>query len=181
MTVAVRTLMIGTATGLTLAVTGCGSDAGQVTTDPGSVGLDPSSLAENPEAAASQLVENLEGAQEAGGGGSATLTVGGEVYTFTKVLCAIGSDATGNDDFDFSLSGIQDGTQLSIDTGPTYGDNVSLDDVVNFDDPKVSWSSQGDGFLTIDGKNVSGQAEFSDGTSGDPTKTTPGTVEATCP
>ncbi len=174
----IRTLLIGTGVGLSLAVAGCGSDA-EVT--PGGGAANPSTLVEDPEAAASTLAENLEGAQEAAGGGSATLTVGDDVYAFTKVLCAIGSDATGNDDFDFSLSAIQDGMQLSIATGPTYGDEVQLDDIQDFENPQVGWSSQGDGFLTIDGNNVTGEAEFVDSTVDFTEETVSGSIMATCP
>jgi hypothetical protein len=173
-----RTLLIGAGFGLSLAVAGCGGDA-EVASGGGVP--NPSSFAEDPEAAGSDLVEAVEGAQGGSGAGSATLTVGKDVYTFTTVRCAIGSDATGNADFDFSLSSIQDGMQLSIDTGPTYGDEIMLDDIKDFENPEVGWHSQGDGFLTIDGKNVSGEAEFVDSTVDFTDKTVSGSIVATCP
>ena len=103
--------------------------------------------------------------------------------------CADGSDQTGSDEYDFSLSAIQDGLQLSVDraadTGQ-YGDGVQLDDITNFEDPSVSWSAPplgtpgGEPFVEVDGKEVRADASFGDGT--DPTAApVAGSLEATCP
>jgi len=169
-----KVLMVGILTSVGL-LAGCGSDA-----DGSSGTPDAGSVASDPEAAASALASGLEDAQNRAGGGSATLTVGGESYTFDSVLCAFGSE-TGNPDFDFSLSAIGDGMQLSADSGPTYGDNVTLDDIENFDNPKVGWSSQSDDFLTISDPDVSGSSNFTDTTDETGQTSKPGELVATCP
>lgn len=126
------------------------------------------------------LVEDLEGQQAAEGGGSATLVVGDQEWTFTSVLCAIGEDQTGQEGAEFNLSSIEDGMQMyaAIDS---FGHSVSLDDITDFENPSVSLSSDSSStVITIDGKNISAEAEFRDGTS-DGFETTPGTFTATCP
>ena len=127
------------------------------------------------------LVEGLEDTQAAQGGGSATLTVGDMTYTFDSVLCAFGEEMIGQEGAEFVLSSIQDGTQLyaSVDS---FGHSVSLDDIEDFENPSVSLSSDfGAGeFIVIDGKNISGDAGFVDGTT-DSFDTTPGSFTATCP
>ncbi len=125
------------------------------------------------------LVDEIEETQAAEGGGSATLTVGGETYTFDSVLCAFGPDEIGQEGAEFVLSAIQDGTQLyfSIDS---FGHSVSLDDIQDFENPSVSLSSTGDGFIQLDGKSASGEAGFLDGTI-ESFEEQPGSFEATCP
>ncbi len=169
-----KVLMVGIFTSIGL-LAGCGS-AADGSAGPSEVGA----AASDPEAAASALASGLEDAQNQVGGGSATLTVGGESYTFDSVLCAFGSE-TGNPDFDFSLSAIGDGMQLSADSGPTYGDNVTLDDIENFDNPKVGWSSQSDDFLTIADPDVSGSSDFTDTTDETGQTSKSGELVATCP
>jgi hypothetical protein len=159
-----------------LVLTGCGSDAETASSSP-----DAGAVASDPESAVDDLAEGLEDAQDAVGGGSATLTVGGKEYTFEKVLCAIGTEATGNDDFEFSLSAIEDGMQLSVDTGPTYGDHTSLNDIEDFENPKVGWESEGNAFLTIQGNDVSGTTKFRDSTDDLGGKSVSGEIVATCP
>ena len=125
------------------------------------------------------LVDELEETQAAQGGGSASLTVAGETYTFDSVLCAFGPDEIGQEGAEFVLSAIQDGTQLyfSIDS---FGHSVSLDDIEDFENPSVSLSSVGDGFIQLDGTSASGEASFVDGTT-DSFEELPGSFEATCP
>ncbi len=123
---------------------------------------------------------SLEDAQDQAGGGTATLTVGNDTYSFDSALCAFDSE-TGNEDFTFSLSAIGDGMQLSVDSGPTYGDNITLDDIEDFDNPTVGWSSDGDGFLTIDGLDVSAEADFIDTTDETLQTVEKGELAATCP
>jgi hypothetical protein len=162
-----RALAIAAIAGLSLTIAGCGGDG------------DEESSA--PESNATDLAEGLEDTQnQAGGGGSATLTVGGETYSFDGALCAFDSE-TGNEDFDFSLSAIGDGMQLSVDSGPTYGDNITLDDIEDFDNPKVGWSSDGDGFLEIDGLNISATTDFTDTTDETLQTKEKGELVATCP
>ena len=129
--------------------------------------------------AVDDLVDELEEQQEAVGGGSASLTVGGQTYTFDGVLCAFGEEETGQVDAEFVLSAIADGTQLyfSIDR---FGHKVSLDDIEDFENPSVSWDSRGEEFIQLDGRSASGEAGFVDGTA-EGQDTQPGTFEGTCP
>jgi hypothetical protein len=161
-----RALALTAATGFSLMLSGCGGDAEEA----GSA----------PQTSASDLAGGLEDAQDQAGGGSATLTVGGETYSFDGALCAFDSE-TGNEDFDFSLSAIGGGMQLSVDSGPTYGDNITLDDIEDFDNPSVGWSSDGDGFLTIDGLNVAAETDFVDTTDETLQTKEKGKLVATCP
>lgn len=162
----VRALTVTAVAGLSFTLSGCGG------------GTDEAVSA--PDTNASDLADGLEDTQDQVGGGAATLTVGADTYSFDKVLCAFDSE-TGNEDFDFSLSAIGDGMQLSVDSGPTYGDNISLDDIEDFDNPKVGWSSDGDGFLTIDGLDVSAAADFIDTTDETLQTVEKGELAATCP
>jgi hypothetical protein len=125
------------------------------------------------------LAEALEEEQQSQGGGGASLTVGGQTYAFDSVLCAFGEEETGQEGAEFVLSAIQNGTQLyfSIDT---FGHSVSLDDIEDFENPSVSWSSFGDNFIQIDGRSASGEAAFVDGTT-DSFDEVPGSFEGSCP
>lgn len=171
-----RTWPLGAFVVIGLILTGCGSDGDSDPAVP-----DADAVASDPESAAGELAEGLEGQQEASGGGSATLTIGADEYTFDKVLCAIGTDETGNPDWEFSLSAIANGMQLSVETGPTYGDSASLNDIEDFENPKVAWTSEGDGFLTIDGGEVSGKTKFRDGTDDTGQTSVSGELAASCP
>lgn len=122
--------------------------------------------------------ENLEGQQAAQGGGSATLTVGGETWSFDRVLCAIGEEETGQEGAEFVLTSIQDGLQfyVSIDS---FGHSVTLDDIEDFENPSVSLSSQGEDFIRVDGKNVSGEMAMVSGE--DPMTELEASFEGVCP
>lgn len=143
---------------------------------------------EEAEEMAEDLAEDLEETQEAVGGGSATLTVGDQTWTFDSVLCAFGEDEIGQEGAVFNLSAIQDGLQLyaSIDS---FGHSVTLDDIEDFENPSVALEAGGpiasltggeEEFIELDGKNVSAAAAFVDNTT-DEIETTEGTLEATCP
>jgi len=125
------------------------------------------------------VVENLENQQAASGGGSATLTVGDREWTFAPVLCAFGEAEIGEEGAEFGFSSLQDGMQMyaSIDS---FGHEVSLDDIENFENPRVSLVSVGDGFITIDGKTITAEADFVDDASGS-FEEIRGTFTATCP
>ena len=167
---------------LALLLSACGGDpepgdpagAGTVTADAGA-------LAASPEEAAEELVEDLEDAQAAQGGGSASLTVGGSTWDFDSVLCAFGEEQIGQEGAELVVSSIQDGLQfyLSVDS---YGHSASLEDVENFQDPSVSLSTEGasDDFIKVDGTRVSGEAGFVDATT-DSLEPIAGSFEATCP
>lgn len=136
------------------------------------------------------------GSTGASGSGTATLTIGDETWEFDTVQCAEGTDQTQSDEYDFVLSAIQGGLQLTADRGTDtgqFGDGVRLDDIDDFENPSVSWSApaldptaSGDDvpFVEVDGKQVTAEANFTDGTL-DPgsqmTSAVPGTLTATCP
>ena len=171
-----------------LLVAACGDDGGGETGANPTTGAasdvvpDPDELAEDPEGAAKELAEELaeglEEIQEQEGGGSATLTVGDQTWTFNSILCAFGEDQIGQEGAEFVLSSIQDGMQLyaSIDS---FGRSVSLNDIENFSDPSVSLEAFG-ADIVVDSKNVSASGQFVDGTS-DNFAEIEGTFEATCP
>ena len=143
------------------------------------VEVDAEDFIEDPEGAAEELAEDLEDRQAAVGGGSATLTVDGETWTFTSVLCAFGEDEIGQEGAEFVLSSIQDGMQMyaSIDS---FGHSVSLNDIQDFENPSVSLDAFGGEFIEVDGKTIRAEADFSDGTSDD-FEMVPGVFEGTCP
>lgn len=124
------------------------------------------------------MAESLERQQEAAGGGSATLTVGDQTWTFDRVLCAIGEEETGQEGAELVLTSLQDGMQFYVAIGPG-GHSVTLDDIEDFDNPSVSlatWAQ--DPFIEIDGKNVSGQMTIADDLTGQDLE---GSFEGTCP
>lgn len=125
------------------------------------------------------MVDDLEDLQDSQGGGSATLRIGEQEWTFAPVLCAFGEEQIGQEGAEFVLSSIQDGAQMYA-TIDSFGHSVSLDDVENFEDPSVGYSSFGDFTLTVDGKNASGEGEFMDTTT-DSFETVAGSFTATCP
>jgi len=126
-----------------------------------------------------EIADDLEEQQEASGGGEATLVVGDQTWTFSPVLCAFGEEQIGQEGAEFVLSSLQDGMQMyaSIDS---FGHLVSLDDIEDFENPRVSLSSFGDVVITVDGKRISAEAEFADGTS-ESGATVAGSFTATCP
>ena len=128
---------------------------------------------------AEDLAESLSEQQAAEGGGGAVFVVGDEEWTFDSVLCAFGEDQIGQEGAEFVLSSIQDGLQVYA-TIDSFGHSVSLNDIENFADPSVDVGSTGDGFIVIDGKTISAEADFLDGTN-DEFETITGTFTATCP
>ncbi len=185
---------------LAMLATACGDDGGTTTADPAgdnsgaaenddtgepSDDADPVDPAEAAEDLATDLAEgladDLTGLQESQGGGSATLTVGDQSWTFDSVLCAFGEEMIGQEGAEFNLSSIQDGMQMYA-TIDSFGHSVSLDDIVDFANPSVSLSSGfgSDDFIVLDGKNVTAEVGFLDGTTDDFNEI-PGTFTATCP
>lgn len=101
----------------------------------------------------------------------ATLTIGERTFTFDRVFCAVGSEETGSDDTEFTLSAMQDGLQLEAMISSRFGHIVSVDDIANRDDPAVSWSAGEGGlpgsddageFIQVDGDRVTAEATFVD-------------------
>ena len=165
----------------------CGDDGETSTTSPPAVSTttpsaDDAEPASPGEDVAEDLVDDLTDLQESQGGGSATLTVGDQTWTFDSVLCAFGEEMIGQEGAVFNLSSIQDGMQMyaSVDS---FGHSVSLNDIEDFENPSVALSSSfsADDFIEIDGKNISAEVGFIDDTSDDPLAETPGTFTATCP
>jgi hypothetical protein len=142
------------------------------------------------------VADELQDRQQRSGGGNATLVVGDQTWKFDSVLCAFG-DETQNPDWDFSLSAVQDGLQLSVSRGSEggrFGDSITMDDMKDPAAASVSWGApafvapsaanpmgETGPFVEVDGKQVSAKADFQNGTSDDPTDTAPGTLTATCP
>lgn len=180
-----RRLMTALLIAFALVLTACGDDSSDTETSSDGTSSDetPSDAAADettdPEELADDLAGELEETQNVEGGGSATLTVGDQEWVFDSVLCAIGEEETGQEDAEFVLSSIQDGTQfyISIDS---FGHSVNFDDIENFEDPSVSLASIGEDFIVVDGKNVSGETEFADGTA-EGFATVPGSFSGTCP
>ena len=125
------------------------------------------------------MADDLEDLQSSQGGGSATLVVGDQEWTFDSVLCAFGEEQIGQEGAVFNLSSIQDGMQMyaSIDS---FGHNVSLNDIEDYENPSVSLESFGDEFITLDGKSITADGEFVDDTT-ESFDMIPGTFTATCP
>lgn len=110
---------------------GSGADDSTTTTAPAPTEADassstttqPSPSGSSAEEMADNMAEDLEDMQASVGGGSATLTVGDQTWTFDSVLCAFGEEQTGQEGAEFNLSAIQNGLQLyaSISTDPSRG------------------------------------------------------------
>jgi hypothetical protein len=175
---------------------GSGADDSTTTTAPAPTEADassstttqPSPSGSSAEEMADNMAEDLEDMQASVGGGSATLTVGDQTWTFDSVLCAFGEEQTGQEGAEFNLSAIQNGLQLyaSIDS---FGHSVSLNDIDDFENPSVSLEAGGpfaamlggeDEFIVLDGKNVSASTLFVDDLT-DAMEGVEGTLEATCP
>jgi len=150
------------------------ADAG----DDGDAAAEPS---EDIEEFVEEVTDSLVDLQESEGGGTATLTVGGETWTFGSVLCAFGEEMIGQEGAVFNLSAIQDGMQLYAATD-SFGDLVSLNDIEDFENPSVALEAIGaaEEFVVLDGKNVSASTQFVDGTA-ESFDEIDGTFEATCP
>lgn len=165
---ALGALVAPAALGVILAACGSGSETGDGVTDAADEAMeDVASGADDPVEAAEQATEdveemaetmreNLEGQQADQGGGSASLTVGDETWTFERVLCAMGEEEIGQEGAELVLTSIQDGLQfyVSIDS---FGHSVTLDDIEDFQNPSVSLHSRSEDFIKVDGKNVSGE------------------------
>jgi len=147
---------------------------------PSDAGVAVDDLLDATEDAFDDLADSLEDAQRASGGGSMTLTVGDQSWTFGPVLCAFGPDEIGQEGAEFVLSSIQDGIQMyvSIDA---FGHSVSIKDIEDFQNPSVSLESfDREEIISIDGKSFSGSAEFIDNTT-ESFETVPGSFSGTCP
>jgi hypothetical protein len=157
------------------------------TTEASSAPESPDDGSDDLEEYVEDLVESLEGVQEAEGGGTATLVVGGDSWTFDKVLCAFGPEEIGDPDAEFVLSSLQDGLQLYVSIDG-FGHYVELADIGNFDDPSVhlvadssmSMSGGPEEFVEVNGKEISATALFVDEVA-ENYDGVEGTLTATCP
>ena len=145
---------------------------------------------------------NGDGNGGGGGDGTATLTIGEESWSFDGVFCAFSPEEAQSERISFTLTSFGEsstGARTQLDAsiydpqaegryeGADVIRDVSLDDVEDFENPSVSWSSIS-GILAggaetdfqVDGDNVSVDAAFDDGTTDD-IETVPGTLTATCP
>ena len=136
-------------------------------------------LIEDPEGFVEDLTDSLEEQQSSQGGGSATLVVGDQTWTFSPVICAFGPEEIGQEGAVFVLSAIQDGMQMYVSIDD-FGEFISLDDIEDFENPSVSIISSGGVPIEIDGRSVRAVSEFTDNNA-DPFATLTGTFEATCP
>ena len=141
-----------------------------------------------------------QGAATAGGSGQAILTVGDNTWTFDGPYCAFGTDQTQNERVSFSggAFGKVEGHRAQLDAtiqdpqkqGRYEGDgiiySVSLNDVEDFENPVVGWSSvrglvgSADTEFTIDGKHVTVSGAF-DNELTDKVESVSGTLDLTCP
>lgn len=136
------------------------------------------------------------------GSGGATLTIGSESWTFDDVFCAFSPEEAGNDRISFTMTGFTetaDGVRVQLDAtivdreeqGRYEGDGVtyiiSINDVEDFENPAVGWSSMWGLFresvniIQVDGKSVTAEVTFDNELTEDVIEETPGTLEGTCP
>ncbi|MGD8861975.1 MAG: hypothetical protein PVI30_18335 [Myxococcales bacterium] len=137
-----------------------------------------------------------------GGAGSATLTVGEMTFEASQVGCVFSAEEAGSPDYPFNLSAFGESptgarAQLVADiydptgqerlSGDGVEHNISFTDIENYADPTVAWedvegplANGAMTVITIDGKQITGEAVFDDGTT-DAIETVTGTLEVTCP
>jgi hypothetical protein len=140
------------------------------------------------------------GSANAAGSGQATLTIGDDSWTFDGPYCAFGTEETQNDRVSFSSGafGEVEGHRAQLDAsiqdpqeqGRYEGDgviySVSLNDVEDFENPVVGWSSisglagASDTVFNVDGKHVTVEASF-DNELTDDLEGVSGTLDLTCP
>ena len=143
---------------------------------------------------------NEAGGANVGGSGEAVLTIGDESWTFDGPYCALGPEATQNDRVSFSSGAFAEieGHRVQLDAtvqdpeedGRLEGDgviySVSLNDVEDFQNPVIAWSSLGgllgpsETVFEIDGKNASVEAVF-DNELTEEIEEIPGSLVITCP
>lgn len=178
----------------TLVLAACGDDDDDVDDGAGAdAGSSPTSTA-----TAEATTAPSDGAAQ--DSGSATLTIGDETWEFDSFGCAFGHEATQSDVYAFSSNsfgehsdghGIQMQANIRDESGAGRyeGDGIvfeiDIDDIDDFENPSVSWSSSNtrgvpsDTVLSIDGDNLSASGLFDD-TRTDERETVEGTLEAVC-
>lgn len=111
---------------------------------------------------------------------AATLAIGGQTWTFDRVLCAFGDD-TGQDDISFSLSARQEGRQLDAQISERFGHTIDVSPLRG--DGSDAWNAGEAGagaenFIQIDADRVTAGATFTNSATGE---TAEGTLTADCP
>ncbi len=126
--------------------------------------------------------------------GSATLTIGDEVWEFDNFVCAFGHDNTESDVYSFTSNSFgehSDGTRVQMQAnvrnesgdGRIEGDGLThetfINDIEDFDNPAVEWDMNSPTGITVDGNSIKVEGLFDDGlTDGD--DAVPGIPEAEC-
>lgn len=126
--------------------------------------------------------------------GSATLTIGDEVWEFDNFVCAFGHENTQSDVFSFTSNSFgehTDGTRVQMQAeiwdksgqGRYEGDDLThetyINDVEDFDNPVVDWNMSAPTGVTLNGDLVSVVGDFDNGLT-DEVEAVPGTLEAEC-
>lgn len=195
-------LVLALALGLVLSLTACGS----ASSTPGSSSDAGAPASQDGEETTPAPSEASGGGQSGGqtGGGTATLTIGSETWEFSGFMCAFGHEATQSDVYSFSSNAFGEHTtgarlQMQADIrdesgqGRYEGDGIiyelTLNDISDFENPSVSWSSDnrelipgtgsGDAVVHIDGNHLTAEGNFDDGRT-DEIEKVPGTLDATC-
>jgi len=126
--------------------------------------------------------------------GSATLTIGDEVFEFAGFDCASGHENTESTTFSFTTNSIEsfDGVRTQMQftiadpsgTGQTEGQGVryqiDFDDVDDFENPSIAWYMNGADSVSLDGYELSVSGTFDDGTTQDVVEAIEGGLEAEC-
>lgn len=157
--------------------------------------------------------DSNSGADAAPGGGdrgSATLTIGDDIWEFDNFSCYVGTDETQSNVYSFNSNSIQtfDGTRVQMqaeirddsEQGRLEGDDlifvVYINDIEDFENPAINFEStneenealveaglappSGNTQVTLDGDSVSASGEFDDKLTEDDFTLFAGTLEGTC-
>lgn len=126
--------------------------------------------------------------------GSATLTIGDEVWEFDSFQCAFGHENTESAVYAFTTNAFgehSDGTRVQMQAnvrneagdGRIEGDGLThevfINDIEDFDNPVVDWAMNAPEGITVDGINVSATGTFVDKTSNGAGEVD-GTLDAEC-
>lgn len=126
--------------------------------------------------------------------GSATLTIGDQVWEFDNFVCAFGHQNTESDVFSFTSNSFgehSDGTRVQMQAeiwdksgqGRYEGDGLThetyINDIEDFDNPVVDWNMSAPTGVTLNGDVVSVAGDF-DNALTDEVEAVPGTLEAEC-
>jgi hypothetical protein len=189
--------------GLAFTLTACGT-ASSTPASSGAAGTPATQDGAEATPAASEDAGSGDQPGQPAGGGSATLTIGDQTWEFTGFMCAFGHEETQSAVYAFSSNAFgvhSTGARVQMQAnirdesgqGRYEGDGIvyeiSLDDIADFENPSVSWSSSnselfpgagsGDAVVRIDGKHVTAEGKFDDGRT-DAIETVAGTLDATC-